>query len=340
MSRQELGFWRSEVHNTPSRDVQLNMTEQPERPATPFVMERLMREALRREKEMEIASEEEFLAAMDEDALIAEREKSLADDPREMAQELAYRAYECGDGDEARKLVTKALQLDEVCVDAMTVQTFLDSDDAGELVSTLEHILTVAETNLGEEFFAEYMGDFWPMVEARPYMRTVKQLAEVLWTVGRRFDAVAHYENLIDLDPEDHMGNAALLLGYYLSMGEVQRSWDLLEDFDDQDNTVCAWAWVLLFIQTGDEEAAIDGLKHALELNPYVAALIVGMAEDPTEEVPAYFAAGSSEEAQYTLQIMGEAWERAGEAQWWLYNVMVELGLIEVEDEEEGLTPN
>ncbi len=37
------------------------MTDQPNSPDTPFVMERLMREALRLENETEIASEEEFL---------------------------------------------------------------------------------------------------------------------------------------------------------------------------------------------------------------------------------------------------------------------------------------
>ena len=136
------------------------------------------------------------------------------------------------------------------------------------------------------------------------------------------------------------MGNASLLLGYYLSMGEVQRSWDLLEEFDDEENTVCAWAWVLIFLITGDEEAAVDGLKHAMELNPYVASLLVGVDENPTEEVPPYFTVGSNEEAHYTVQVIGEAWERAGEAQWWLHNVLVELGLIEVDDEDEGLTPN
>jgi len=316
------------------------MNEKSDRPDSPFLMERLLREARRREKVMETTTEAEFLAAADEAELVAEREKFMANDPTEMAQELAYQAYECGEADQARELVTRALDLDPACVDALTVQAFLADEDVGTLVSSLDHNLTVAENTLGEEFFAEYMGDFWPMVEARPYMRTVKQLAEVLWGIGRRFDAVAHYENLIDLDPDDHMGNASLLLGYYLSMGEVQRSWDLLEDFDDQENTVCAWAWVLLFVLTGDEEAAMDGLQHAMELNPYVASLLVGLAEDPIEEVPAYFTVGSEEEAQYTIQILGEAWERAGEAQWWLYNVLVDMGLIEVEDEEEGLTPN
>lgn len=303
-------------------------------------MERLLREALRREKSMETGSEDEFMAVADEADLVAEREQFLANDPAEMAQELAYQAYECNDAGQAEALVDKAVALDPGCVDALTVQAFLTSENAGALVASLEHILTVAETRLGEEFFAEYMGDFWPMVEARPYMRTVKQLAEVLWSVGRRFDAVAHYENLIDLDPEDHMGNAALLLGYYLSMGEVQRSWDLIEEFDDQENTVCAWAWVLLFLLTGDEEAAVDGLQHAMELNPYVASLLVGMTEEPTEEVLAYFTIGSEEEARYTLQILGEAWEREGEAQWWLYNVLVDLGLVEVEEDEEEGRPN
>jgi len=316
------------------------MTDMPERLATPFLMERLLRESLRNEKAMELTSEEELTAAMEQDALIAERKKSMVDDPREMAQELAYQAYESADSETALDLVGKALALDPKCVDALTVQAFLSSEDAGALVASLEVTLTVAENSLGEEFFAEYMGDFWPMVEARPYMRTVKQLAEVLWTVGRRFDAVAHYENLIDLDPEDHMGNAALLLGYYLSMGEIQRSWNLLEEFDDEENTVCAWAWVLIFLVTGDEETAVDSLKHAMELNPYVAQLLVGMDENPAEEVPAFFTVGSNEEAQYTVQVIGEAWERSSEAQWWLYNAMVDLGLIEVEEEDEGLTPN
>ena len=319
------------------------MTDKSKRPASPFLMERLLREAVRREKvQEEIESEAEFVAAMDEAELIAQRAESMRDDPAEMAQEYAFQAYECGDGDRARELVTQSLALDPDCVDALTVQAFLDSEDAGGLVAALEHALTVGENALGDEFFAEYMGDFWAMVEARPYMRTIKQLAEVLWTVGRRFDAVAHYEHLIELDPGDHMGNASLLLGYYLSMGEIQRSWDLLEDFDEEANTVCAWAWILLFLLTGDDDAALDGLNHALGLNPFVAPLLVGLSDLPDEDVPPYFAAGSEAEAQYTLQILGEAWERAAEAQMWLYQVLGDLGLLETDpdDEDEAVKPN
>ena len=267
-----------------------NTPDSTNQPGSPFLIERLMREARRQMEDVDFASEKDFRASLPgfiEEGLGDQRLESLKNDPEELAQEFAFEAYEAEDEEAALELVDKALLIDPECVDALTIKAFITCEDAGELVVALEHAATCGENRLGEEFFAEFMGDFWPMVEARPYMRTIKYLAEVMWNIGRRFDAVAHYENLLDLDPADHMGNSKLLLGYYLSMGEVQRAWDLLEDFDSDQNTVCAWAWVLLFVLTGDEEAAVDGLKHALELNPYVASLLVGLDENPVDEVPA-----------------------------------------------------
>ncbi len=319
------------------------MNDKSDHPATPFTMERLLRAALRHEKSMEAASEAEFLDNLDESALTAIRDQTLAEDPKEQAQELAFQAYECGDRDDARDLVAKALAADPQCLDALTVKAFLESDDAGALITALEEALDVGESALGEEFFAEYMGDFWGMVEARPYLRTTKQLAELLWSVGRRFDAVAYYENLMELDPDDHMGGSSLLLGFYLSMGEVQRSWDLLEECDTGTDTVYAWSWVLLFLLIGDEAAAADGLQHAMELNPYVAQQLVGLGDEPDDENPPTFKPGSQEEAWHALDVIGDAWGRAGEAQMWLFQTLSEMGLVEVEDEDEddeGLLPN
>ncbi len=310
-------------------------SDNPTQPGSPFLIERLMREARRRQEDVEFTSEKEFrdsLPAFIEEGLSDQRLESLKSDPAELAQEFAFEAYESASEETALELVDKALLIDPECVDALTIRAFITSEDAGELVAALEHAATCGENELGEEFFAEFMGDFWPMVEARPYMRTIKQLAEVLWNVGRRFDAVAHYENLIDLDPADHMGNSTLLLGYYLSMGEIQRSWDLLEDYNDDAGAVFNWAWVLLFLMVGDEDAARDALNHAMEANPQVALLLVGMGAEPEDELPPLIVPGSEHEAYLCLDILGEAWEMWGAAQWWLYNVLVDMGLIESDD--------
>jgi len=308
-------------------------TDNRQQPDTPFMIERLMRHAMLQE-EAQYESEEEFLDAMADqvaNGLFERRLKELQNHPRELAQELAFQAYESGNGDQAGELVRQALELDPENCDALTLHAILTCEDAGELVAAMEHAATCGERCLGEEFFAEFMGDFWPMVQARPYMRTVKHLAEFMWQVGRRLDAVDLYENLLDLDPADHMGNGLLLVSYYLAMGEIQRSWDLLEDIED-DGTVAAWSWVLLLLLVDDQDAALDALHQAMEANPYVAPWFVNMGDPEAEPVVApYLESGSEDEAMVCAQMLGESWNRSPEAQMWLYNILVEMGLVDDE---------
>ncbi len=316
------------------------MSDKPETPDSPFVIERLMRDTRRSFEDEEFSSEDEFREKMHDfvdDNATGDRLEDLKENSEELAQELAFQAFESANQDLADELTKKALAIDPDCVDALAIRAFLDSEDAAQLIEALEHAALSGENSLGEEFFAEFMGDFWPLVEARPYMRAIKQLAEVLWAVGRRFDAIDHYINLLDLDPEDHMGNSVLLLGCYLAMGEVQRSWDLLEEYDDE-SAVFQWGWLLVFLMSDDEDASEDALKNAMEVNPYVAPHLLGMAE-PVDGNPAVVTIGSPEEAQICIQIIGEAWEHNPMAQMWLHGQLVDMGLISL-DEENGSSGN
>jgi tetratricopeptide (TPR) repeat protein len=310
-------------------------------PDSPFLIERLMRETRRSMEQESFSSEDDFRDKMREiiaAGLFEQRLEALKDDPEEMAQELAFEAFEAESGDQATELAEKALAVDPDCVDALTIKAFLTSEDAGDLIAALEQAATCGEKRLGEEFFAEFMGDFWPMVEARPYMRTIKQLAEVLWAVGRRFDAVDHYINLLDLDPEDHMGNSALLLSCYLAMGEVQRSWDLLEEYDDE-SAVFQYSWLLVHLISGDDDAAEDALNHAMDVNPHVVPYLLGMGEE-LEGNPPTVTVGSREEAQVVGQIMGMAWEGFPTGQIWLHDQMVKMGLIELDEDQDDRLPH
>ena len=312
------------------------MSDKPNTPDSPFVIERLMRDTRRSFEDEEFNSEEEFREKMHtfvDEGAPTDRLVALKEQPEELAQELAFQAFESANQETADELTEKALTIDAECVDALAIRAFLDSSDAAHLIEALEHAATCGEDRLGEEFFAEFMGDFWPLVEARPYMRAIKQLAEVLWAVGRRFDAIEHYINLLELDPEDHMGNSVLLLGCYLAMGEVQRSWDLLEEYDDE-SAVFQWGWLLVFLMSDDEDASEDALQNAMDVNPYVAPHLLGMAE-PVEGNPAVVTIGSPEEAQICIQIIGEAWEHNPMAQMWLHGQLVEMGLINMDGDGE-----
>lgn len=299
-----------------------------------FRVERLLRQALRDPAGPRFTGDPEFAAWLDaggEAALAAARKATVAADPLERAQDLAFDAYE---QPAARALATarRALKLDPACIDARAIKAYVTSDDSGDLIAALEEILTEAEVELNPEYFARADGDYWALVPARPYLRTARQLAELLWDNGYRLDAVAWYEYLMELDPLDHHGNAPLLVGDYLAMGEVQRAWDVLEAFDPGDSAVMAWAWVLLHLLVDDEERARTALDRALALNPYAATGILGLGDEPVGEIAPFVAPGSQAEANVCEQILGEAWDRAPFAQDWLQDVMQQLGLLDDDD--------
>ncbi|PIE75945.1 hypothetical protein CSA17_04845 [bacterium DOLJORAL78_65_58] len=124
-----------------------------------------------------------------------------------------------------------------------------------------------------------------------------------------------------------------LLLGCYLAMGEVQRSWELLEEYDD-DSAIFKWGWVLCLLLAGSMEEAEESLREALDTNPFVAPLLLGMME-PIEGQPAVVTIGSREEAQICVQIIGEAWESRPEARMWLHEQLVAMGMITLDQDDD-----
>ena len=74
-----------------------NRNENPASPPSPFLIERLMREARHGREDLAFSSEEEFrhsLSGFIDEGLPARRLESLRDDPVELAQEFAFEAYE------------------------------------------------------------------------------------------------------------------------------------------------------------------------------------------------------------------------------------------------------
>jgi tetratricopeptide (TPR) repeat protein len=308
-----------------------------------FRVERLLRQALLDPSLPVFGADAEFADWLDqggEAGLLAARKATIASDPRERAQDLAYDAYE---QPPARALATarRALRLDPSCIDARAVRAYVTRGDSPELIADLEEILADAERELGEEFFARADGDFRALVPARPYLRTALQLSVLLWDAGYRLDAVSWSEHLLDLDPRDHGGHAPLLVGSYLAMGEVQRAWDVLERYDRGNSALMAWAWVLLHLLVDDEDRARVALDRALALNPWAAAGLLAMGEEPEPQTSPFVIPGSRGEADLCEQVLGEAWDRAPFAQDWLEEVLSHLGLLEggPDDDDGGGAP-
>ena len=126
--------------------------------------------------------------------------------PLERAQELIYDAFEIDDPQGRVELAEEALEISEDCSDAYVILAEESAEDADVARDLYEMGVRAGERALGEEFFTEEVGNFWGILETRPYMRAREGLANALWALGERDQALAHYREMLELNPVDNQG--------------------------------------------------------------------------------------------------------------------------------------
>src|ERR1019366_2174703 len=210
-------------------------------PALPprFAAERGMREI------QALLEGQEFASDDDHNAKLAElmrggrlHEKANAwkrDDPKWRAQELAYDALEASDPVEALRLVHEALKLDPDCTEAQHLMVSLAPMDLDSRIRLMRETVDKAERNMGESFIRENTGHFWRTLSTRPYMRAKRELAELLSAAGRLTDAIAVFEQMLELNPDDNLGTRFPLLGLYLATDQPERVNSLIARFPDEE---------------------------------------------------------------------------------------------------------
>ena len=276
-------------------------------------------ENLLAQKKFESAEEiNEFLSTLDGSAL-DDLSTKASDDPKEQAQQLAYDAMEAPSAKEALRLARSALKLDPDCVDARCVVADETRSDAKRL-QLLAEAVEAGERSLGPDFFVENKGHFWGIIETRPYMRARSSLAEALMVAGRCLEGMQHWEQMLELCPNDNLGIRHELLSAYLSTDHVEKARDLLEAYAWDEFAICSWANVLVQYLLRDFDAAIESLETARARNPYVEPFLLNEKQLPTSRPEAYQPGKESEAvicghtllAPWSIHPTAIAWLRYG----------------------------
>jgi tetratricopeptide (TPR) repeat protein len=238
-------------------------------------------------------------------------------DARDEAQQLAFDAMEAESEAEARKLAKRALKLDPDCVDALVVMTDLDARSTRETIEGLQKAVAAGERSLGAQFIRENTGHFWMLIETRPYMRAMAQLAGVLFAEGLNLDAIRIYEKMLELNPNDNQGVRDPLLGAYLAVNDLGVAGRLLRKYKDDAMANFAWGRVLERFLAGDLVGAGTALNKARKANRFVELYMTGQKPIP-KEMPEMYSPGSEEEAMLCMDGVGRAWAQHKEAVSWL----------------------
>ena len=285
--------------------------------------EHMMRALHRILEEKDFATAEEvntFLATLAGKKMKDIIDLAAAPTVREQAQEMAWQAMEAESAAEARALVETALALDPDCVDALVLLTDLDAQSETEMIAGLERAVAAGERALGAESFRENKGYFWGILETRPYMRARLELADLQRSLGHYVQATAHYEALLELNPNDNQGVRDPLLGCYLAThNKLHAAGQLLQRYHQDAGAVFTWGRVLQRFLARDRGGAARALTTARRANRYVEDYLSCRRRLPAD-MPEAYALGSEEEAVYCCEILMPAWAKRQDATFWLFD--------------------
>jgi tetratricopeptide (TPR) repeat protein len=298
---------------------------------TPVTMEVTMRQLAQM---LEAGDSSEMITKGDLHALItslggpsaSDRLSDAEADAKDEAQQIAFDAMEAKSETEARKLAKRALRLDTDCVDALVVMTELDAHIQRERIEGLQKAVVAGERSLGEKFIHENKGHFWLLIETRPYMRAMAQLAEALSGEGISLDAIKIYEKMLELNPNDNQGVRDPLLGLYIAIGDLKGAGRLLKKYKKEATAYFEWARVLERFLAGDRDGASKVLKVARKANRHVEFYLTQKRPLP-KELPETYSPGSEEEAVLVLSYLSGALVAQQEACFWLLDLLAAKGM-------------
>ncbi|MFQ6034277.1 MAG: hypothetical protein ACE5NM_00315 [Sedimentisphaerales bacterium] len=237
--------------------------------------------------------------------------------PLEQAQDLMYDAFDSR-GRKQIQLARKALEICPDCADAYVVlaEHCSDIQKAKDLYA---QGVAAGERALGKKFFEEEAGNFWGIVQTRPYMRARLGLAQCLEVLDQLEEAAEHYRELLRLNPMDNQGVRHLLLVCLLQMNADGEAEQLLKKYkDDKFLAIGSYAQALLtFRRKGDTATARKHLQNALSVNRHVPEYLLGYEELP-EFLPPGYGLGSEEEAEICAGMLIDAWDGTPGAMEWL----------------------
>ncbi|MCZ2079940.1 MAG: tetratricopeptide repeat protein [Bryobacterales bacterium] len=241
------------------------------------------------------------------------------DDPKWRAQELAYEAMEADDPFDALRLVDEAQKLDPDCTDAQRLMVSLLPMELDNRIQLMREVVAKAEQSLGEKFIEENKGHFWGVLSTRPYMRARQELGELLTAADKLEEAIAVYERMLELNPNDNQGVRYSLVGLYLAIKRGQAASDLLSRYPGEEDYTAVFAWGRV-IEHWLASRAVDAqsaLLKARTVNPFVERYLAGTRKPPGR-LPSSYRPGDDSEAQVAAAELSPACARLPEFTAWL----------------------
>lgn len=259
------------------------------------------------------------------EAFLSTLDSRKADSTLQEAQDLMYRAWDTGRRQERIALAKRALKVSPLCADAYVLLAEESAKSVKEAKDLYARGVAAGETALGQGTFEEDIGHFWGLLETRPYMRARCGLAQALWALGHRDEAIGHYRDMLRLNPNDNQGIRYIIVAALLATGDDEALHTLLKAYDGDGSPYWTYTRALLaFRASGNTEEARARLAEAVRSNQHVPAFLIGKKKPPVA-IPDYITLGGEDEAADYAHQSRDAWTKTPGAIAWLQQTVDEF---------------
>ncbi|MFM9278574.1 tetratricopeptide repeat protein [Paenibacillus jiagnxiensis] len=208
-----------------------------------------------------------------------------------------------------KKLLDQAIHMDPEHPDTLLMLSE-DAPTMGESMKLAHSAIESAAKKLGEAFFEENRGYFWGLIETRPFMRAKAAYAHLLALSGRLSAACEHYEQLMELNPNDNQGNRYDLLMHYLELERLDDADRLLKSYGDEVACFILYDKLILeYLRNGVTEHLTFLYRLARKENKHVPAYLLSQKRLPAD-MPYAYSMGSTEEAVTYAISHARIWDR------------------------------
>ena len=183
--------------------------------------------------------------------------------------------------------LNKALELEPNNVDAkhqLIVCTY--DKKLNECRKAMQELLKAEAEHLEKEgYFKKSTGDFWLVLETRPYMRLKDNYMSLLIHLGMIHRAIDEGTDMLRLCENDNLGIRYRLMHLYAYMEDELHAVALHKKFEANDDTQMLLPLSILYYKLGEEEQAADYLAQLSKCNKDTKKFLTDLAKGRLENI-------------------------------------------------------
>ena len=254
-------------------------------------------------------------------ALVAEVRAQFASATPVTAREQAEAKYHAALDSQDRlrlKLAREAIALWPDFADAWVLLAE-DMPDPQRALALWRQALAAAERDLGPEGFTRHEGQFWSVLETRPYMRALMGVANAEYDMEQDDAAFGRWLEMLRLDPSDRLGVRMVLIPRLLTARRDEQAAELLERYVDDPSAILAFARALLvFRRNGPGPVSDAALALATRANRHALKHLLAGEPPDLDDAGHHYTPGDEREALIIAEELFDAYEDSMGTEAWL----------------------